>query len=210
MAQDKAPGLDAAYALKTPDDNRALYAGWAETYDETFAAAMDFLMPNHVVRIFSDLGGAGPVLDAGAGTGQVAAVFAAQGLRDIDAVDLSPEMLDVAGGKGLYRHRLVADLTQPLPFDSGIYNGVVSSGTFTHGHVGPETLDELMRVAAPGARFVLTVKTEHFEERGFDAKFSGFGEAIHDFTKVSLPIYGPAAQGPHRSDEGLVVSFRKG
>lgn len=209
MAEDKKPGLDAAYALKTPDDNRALYAGWAESYDESFAAAMDFLMPGHVVRIFSGLGGSGPVLDAGAGTGQVAAAFAAQGLRDIDAVDLSPEMLDVAGGKGLYRQRIVADLTQPLPLESGVYNGVVSSGTFTHGHVGPEALDELMRVAARGALFVLTIKTEHFEERGFDAKFAGLNEAIRDFTKVSLPIYGPAATGPHRNDEGLVVSFRK-
>ncbi|WP_300033305.1 class I SAM-dependent methyltransferase [uncultured Roseobacter sp.] len=203
------PDLETAYALETPGDNLALYARWAETYDQSFARAMEFLMPGHVARLFSAQGGQGPVLDAGAGTGLVAEAMQAGGAIEMDALDLSQEMLAVAASKKLYRNHIVADLTQKLPLPDGEYNGVVSSGTFTHGHVGPEALDELMRVAAPGALFVLTVKTEHFEARGFAAKFKSFGDRIAGFSTVSLPIYGPGAEGAHKDDEGLLVVFRK-
>lgn len=205
----KDPDLDTAYALETPDDNRALYAKWATTYDSTFAEAMDFLMPGHVARLFCENGGKGPVLDAGAGTGLVAAALQDTQPLDIDALDLSPEMLAVARSKGLYRNTIVGDLTKPLDLQDGIYNSVVCCGTFTHGHVGPEALDELLRVAAPNGLFVLTIKEEHYNERGFAKKFEGFGDQIADFAIVRLQIYGDAADAAHATDKGLVVTFSK-
>jgi hypothetical protein len=33
--------LKAAYSLRTLEDSKRLYAGWAETYDTSFAADMD-------------------------------------------------------------------------------------------------------------------------------------------------------------------------
>ena len=201
--------LDAAYALETPDDNRALYAGWAETYEETFAEAMDFLMPGQVARLFAACGGTGPVLDAGAGTGLLGQALAAQGIAPVDGLDLSPEMLEVARRKDVYRDLVVADMTQPLPLPDAVWQGVVSSGTFTHGHVGPAAFDELMRVAAPGALFVVTIKPELFHAAGFAEKFDSFGGRITGFEQVEAPIYGPGATGAHRDDRGLLVRFRK-
>ncbi|MBW4707045.1 class I SAM-dependent methyltransferase [Roseobacter sp. YSTF-M11] len=208
MREEK-PDLDTAYALETPDDNRALYAGWAETYDATFAQEMDFLMPGHVARLFDGHGGDGPVLDAGAGTGLVAGEILRRRACDIDAFDLSAEMLAVARSKGFYRRTIEGDLTAPLPFATGSYNAVVSSGTFTHGHVGPEALDELLRVAAPCALFVLTIKTEHYDTRGFAGKFAALSPAITGFETVQLPIYGPGATGDHKDDQGVIAVFRK-
>ncbi|WP_298841243.1 class I SAM-dependent methyltransferase [uncultured Roseobacter sp.] len=208
MPADK-PDLDTAYALETPEDNRALYAGWAETYEETFARAMDFRMPGHVAQKFVETGGQGPVLDAGAGTGLLGQALHDAGIPDIDGLDLSPEMLDVARRKNVYRDLVVGDMTRPLPLPDATWYGIVSSGTFTHGHVGPDAFDELMRVAAPGALFVVTIKTELFDSAGFGAKFAGFGGKIKGLESVELPIYGPAATGDHRDDKGLVVSFRK-
>lgn len=207
--RDKKLNLDTAYAVQTPDENRALYAAWATTYDSDFAAAMDFQMPGHVARLFNELKGRSPVLDAGAGTGLVAAALASTGHPEIDGLDISPEMLEVARAKGLYRKTIVADLTQALPIPGATYNAVTSCGTFTHGHVGPEALDELLRVAAPGALFVLTIKTEHFEDRGFAAKFQGFGDRIKDFDTVSVPIYGAAADPSHAGDTALIATFTK-
>ena len=175
---DEKRDVDAAYALKTPEDNLKLYAGWAETYDQDFAARMNFLMPDHVAQLFCELGGRGPVLDAGAGTGLAGQALAKRSGVIIDAIDLSPEMLGVAETKGVYRDLIVANLLKPLPLKEGAYNGVVSSGTFTHGHVGPDALDHLMRVAGSGAIFVLTIKQEHYEEHGFAEKFEGFGDRI--------------------------------
>ncbi|SFP90089.1 hypothetical protein [Tranquillimonas alkanivorans] len=72
------PGLDAAYALHSPDDSRRLYADWAETYDTEFAKATGFQVPTEVARVFRESGGEGPVLDIGAGTGAVGEALARQ------------------------------------------------------------------------------------------------------------------------------------
>lgn len=203
------PGLDAAYTLKSADDNLALYSDWAATYDTIFAEAMDFLMPGQVAEVFRLKGGQGPVLDAGAGTGLVAVELLRQGPVDVDAFDLSPDMLAVARRKGIYRKTFAGDLTKRLPFADGAYKAVVSAGTFTHGHVGPEAFDELLRVAAPGALFVVTIKADVFEPLGFGDKLRRLGERIVDFATETRPIFGPGATGAHRDDIGLLVTFRK-
>jgi SAM-dependent methyltransferase len=103
-----------------------------------------------VAAAFLAGGGTGPVLDVGAGTGLVGAALRGLGWAgEIDGIDLSPQMLDQAREKQVYRDLIEADVTRPLPLPGG-YNGVVSSGTFTHGHVGPEALGPMLAVAAPG------------------------------------------------------------
>ena len=63
------PNLNLAYSLETVQDNRKLYAAWANDYEDDFASALDYVLPNRVAQIFLDMGGTGPVLDVGAGTG---------------------------------------------------------------------------------------------------------------------------------------------
>lgn len=203
------PSLDAAYALETPEDNRVLYADWAKSYDSSFASAMDYQLPAHVARFFGISGAQGPVLDVGAGTGLVAQHIRAGSPVEIDALDLSAQMLAVAAGKGIYRRTIEADLTQALPIAPGTYGAVVCSGTFTHGHVGPEVLDGLVEVARPGAIFVLSVNAEHFEARGFEAKFAALAGVIKDFRIETVPIYGPGAPEERRADQGHIALFRK-
>ncbi|WP_227271191.1 class I SAM-dependent DNA methyltransferase [Roseobacter weihaiensis] len=206
---DKPLDVKAAYALRTPADSKALYADWARTYDDSFAAALEYVFPDHVARVFEARGGSGPVLDAGAGTGLVAQALQRRADVVCDAFDISEEMLEVARAKGVYRALIQGDLTARLPFDSGTYAGVVSAGTFTHGHVGPEALDELLRVAAPGALFVLTIKQDLYDTRGFAEKFASFGERINQFEIEEIPIYGPGVNSAHARDRGLIASFRR-
>ena len=117
-----------------------------------------------------ELAGATPdVLDIGAGTGLVAGALA--GLT-VDGLDISQEMLDVAGQKGLYRNRIRADLTGPLEIADASYGAFTSAGTFTHGHVGPICLAELMRIAQPGALFVLGINAGVFDQAGFGSAFA--------------------------------------
>lgn len=206
---EKPLNVDTAYALQTPEDSRRLYAKWAKSYDADFAEANAFLLPAHVARIFNENRGAGPVLDAGAGTGLVAAELQKTGVIEIDGVDISSEMLAVARGKGHYRKTILADLTKRLPVDDGIYNAVTSSGTFTHGHVGPEAIDELLRVAAPGALFVLTIKTDHYEARGFAKKFAELEKRITGFSIVTVPVYANPLDASHAEDQCVIATFRK-
>lgn len=110
------PGLNAAYRLDGPEGCRRLYAAWADSYDADFAAGMDYRLPALVAGAFLAAGGAGPVLDAGAGTGLVGAALLGLGFSGaIDGADLSPAMLARAARLGVYRNLFEADLTQPIP-----------------------------------------------------------------------------------------------
>lgn len=208
MTRDGKPDLDAAYALGGVEANRKLYADWAETYDSDFAGDMDYLLPDHVADAFVRADRVGPVLDLGAGTGLVGQALAQRGIAPVDGTDLSQDMLDRAAQKSVYRRLFSGDMTDRLPVDAGSYNGIVCAGTFTHGHVGPEALPEVLRCLAPGGTAVLSVNAAHFEKTGFAAAFA----ALRSDTVVEwqdVPIYGPRAKGAHRLDRALIVTMKK-
>ena len=94
-------GLERAYDVKGPEDNRELYAEWAETYDSGFVVDSRYVYPQQVAEVFCQ-GFAQldqPVLDVGCGTGLVGAELAKAGVAVIDGIDLSPEMLAEAEAK---------------------------------------------------------------------------------------------------------------
>lgn len=206
---DEHLGLDAAYALKTPEDSVRLYGDWAKTYDDEFAATQDYQLPMRVAEAFHAGGGTGPVLDVGAGTGLVGARLAGLGVGPVDGVDISPAMLQVAHEKRVYSSLFEGDLTGRLAVKDGTYAGIVSSGTFTLGHVGPEAIDELLRIAAPGALFVLSVNAAHYQSAGFAATFARLGAQISAPDLPIVAIYGPNADPAHRDDRAILATFRK-
>lgn len=218
MNDDKL-GLDDAYAVESPDDNRALYRDWATTYESDYMQAHAYVYHRQVVEQFlaavapAERSGSPVVLDVGCGTG-VAGIelAAAAGDWTIDGIDISPEMLALARDKGVYRTLDEVDVTQPLPIESATYDGVISSGTFTHGHLGPEPLWELVRIAAPHAVFAIGINAEHFEARGFAAVHEQLvndglitGLVLHD-----VPMYDAAnTDHEHAHDRAMVATFSR-
>jgi predicted TPR repeat methyltransferase len=201
--------LDGAYTLRTPADSVRHYRDWAGHYDRDFAAEMDYRSPAVVAAAFAALGGRGPVLDVGAGTGLVAEALARKGIGPADGIDISAEMLAVGAAKGVYRGTILADLTRALPIENSVYSGVISAGTFTHGHVGPEAFGELLRVARPGAVFAVTVHAAVYEQGGFATAFQRLADRIEGFRTEPFRIYGPDADGAHAQDTGWIVSFTR-
>ena len=167
--------LAAAYSLKTPDDSRKLYADWADTYDFDFVAASGYQLHAQVARAFVEAGGQAPILDMGAGTGLCGVSLNEFGLGEVDATDISPEMLEKAAEKSVYRALFPGDILAGLDLPDGVYSGIVSAGTFTLGHVGPDGLDEVVRLLEPGGLAVIAVRDAHFEEAGFTAKLAELG-----------------------------------
>ncbi|WP_419926915.1 class I SAM-dependent DNA methyltransferase [Candidatus Poriferisocius sp.] len=172
---DAEVALERAYATKGPEANRELYASWAPTYESGFMVDSGYVYHQEVVKVFCDSFSElnGPVLDVGCGTGVVGGEMAKLGVSVIDGIDISPEMLAEAAakthnGRPVYRQLVEADLTGRTGLADGAYAGIVSSGAFTHGVLGPETILELLRAASPGARFALGINSAHFEEFGFD------------------------------------------
>jgi len=163
-------GLDEAYAVETPDDNRQLYAKWAQTYESGFIVAKGYEYHERVADVFvAQERPEGATLDVGCGTGIVGEALRERGVDQIDGVDISTEMLEQAAGKGIYTALIEADLTQGMDVADDTYAGITSAGTFTHGHLPPEPLGELIRVAMPGARCAIGVNGAHFAEMGFAA-----------------------------------------
>ncbi|MDB3878337.1 methyltransferase domain-containing protein [Amylibacter sp.] len=206
---DKKPNLDLAYALETVQDNRNLYAAWAKDYENDFASTMDYILPNQVAKIFVELGGTGPVLDVGAGTGLAGQALSKLGIHPIDALDLSNAMLEVALEKKIYRNFFTADITQPIVTNNYSYQGIISSGTFTHGHVGPNALDNLIMVAEDGAFFALSINKNHWTEKGFAEKFESLNGVIEKLLLHNVNIYGENSKGEHCNDIGIVATFWK-
>lgn len=205
--------LKGALALSGPEACLAYYRDWAASYDHGFATDMEYLLPAHVAAAFMGMGARGPVLDVGAGTGLLAEALRGLGFKDpIDAVDFSPEMLAVAAGKRLYDELFQADITKALSLPRS-YSGVVSSGTFTAGHVGPEALPHLLAVTAPGAQFALSINLRVWTARGFDVALADLAAQgrITDRHEIEVQVYGAAAariDADHAADRALVALFR--
>ena len=199
--------LDNAYEIDGPNSAKALYGDWADTYDSSFGVGWGYIAPREIARIYADLSdGDAPILDIGAGTGLVAEHL---GDRAVDGIDITPEMLDMAAAKGLYRNRIVGNLLEPLTMATDSYGGVISSGTFTHGHVGPECLPELLRVTRPGALFVCGCIPPVFDGMGFGSALAVLNARGHigDLSFRDIPIY-EGKDHPHAADRGLVMVFR--
>jgi SAM-dependent methyltransferase len=199
--------LDNAYEINGPDEARKLYGTWATTYDESFGKGWGYIAPREIAGILKTEFQGGAILDAGAGTGLVAEHL--QGLT-VDAFDITPEMLLQAEAKGLYRNLILGDLTKPLQLPDAEYDAVISCGTFTHGHVGPECLPELLRVTRPGALFVCGTIPAVLDGAGFGsalAKLVAMGQ-IEPVRFRDIPIY-EGADHPHKDDRGLVMVFRR-
>ncbi len=199
--------LDGAYAIAGPDKAKELYGGWAATYDSSFGDGWGYVAPREIASIYKAEGGDSPILDVGAGTGLLAEHL--DGMT-VDAIDITPEMLDRAAEKGLYRDRIVGDVLEPLDMADGTYAGVVSSGTFTHGHVGPACLAELLRVCAPGALFACGCIPAVYDGMGFGSTLAVLQARgrIGPLRFADIAIY-EGGDHPHAADRGLVMIFRK-
>lgn len=208
------PDLTAALALSGPEATLKLYRDWAAGYDRDFAAGMDYRLPAHVAGAIVAAGGAGPVLDVGAGTGLLAERLREMGFGgEIDALDFSAEMLARAGEKRIYRRLIEADVTKPLP-EGARYRGVTSSGTFTAGHVGPEAIPVLLDAAEPGALFALSINRRVWASGGFDRALAALAAEgrIAGLQDMDVAVYGAkaAALDPdHAGDHAAIVLFRK-
>jgi predicted TPR repeat methyltransferase len=163
MTQDDVPSpLERARSVDGVDANAALYASWAGDYDHDVFELAGVIGSTRIADLLAEHlpDRSAAVLDLGCGTGAVGVRLHQLGFTHIDGVDLSPEMLAVAGQRSVYRHLAVADLTEPGSARTGSpgpgssaspgssrrdmadtlapsgYDATVAAGVFTTGHLG--------------------------------------------------------------------------
>ena len=190
------------------DDIKDIYRKWAPSYEDNFADKWGYVAPNKIANLFlKNFQGSGPVLDIGAGTGLVAENL--KGL-DVDGLDISKEMLSIAKSKMVYRNVIEGDLTKRLEIQDAKYNGIVSCGTFTHGLVGSECLEELLRIVKKEALFCCGTIYSVFDELGFGSTLARLvaERRISSLDFKEIRIYSKDDH-THSKDIGLVILFKK-
>ncbi len=149
----------------------ANYDGWADSYDADIVR-VGYLTPSVLTGLVSRYlpPDAGPVLDAGAGTGMVGAILAVLGYRDLVGIDMSAGMLAQARRRGVYAELRTGVLGETLDFADGCFAGCIISGVFNPGHAPAAALDELVRVVRPGGVLAFNIGEQAWHACGFDAK----------------------------------------
>ncbi|MEO0327252.1 MAG: methyltransferase domain-containing protein [Pseudomonadota bacterium] len=171
MAEVKSEALRKAYANSSVEDRRKLYAKWAATYDEQTQNEFGWVGFKPAADIFARYvtDKSARVIDAGCGTGLSGCALAEQGFKNIDGIDLSPEMLVVAQETGVYANLREADLTKPVETD-GLYDGLFSVGVFGFGPPYVEHLPLLIDLVQPESFVVLTVNGKGWAETDWETE----------------------------------------
>ena len=203
--------LENAYKLSTPEDNVDYYDAFASTYDMDFADALGWHYPAAVAAAYRDAATKTdtPIADIGCGTGLVASALNFR-REQIDGIDISAEMLHVSEEKGLYRSLYKVDLTKALDVIANDYGAVLSAGTFTSGHLGPDPLESLLDIARDNALFVIGVKKAFFQEAGFEPVLRDLDARglIKDLQVAEVPMYAKAGHD-HSADTAFALVYRK-
>ena len=173
--------LARAYALRgdDPDETLKLYADWAETYDQTMLDGLFYRSPRRIAKLAAEAVARRDVraLDVGCGTGLLANSLRAEGFNRVDGLDYSAPMLAVAQREGRIDKAFLRDLNERLDMGTECYDMLVSTGTFTHGHVGAGCLPELLALLVPGGRLICTVHRDVWDEGGFGTGLQALTQA---------------------------------
>jgi SAM-dependent methyltransferase len=128
------------------------YAQWAATYEDTVKRDMDLWLLNEIRSI--RWSAVERCADLGCGTGRTAAWLTSRGVRQIDGVDATPEMLERARQRAVFASLRLGDVCATgLP--AATYDLVTTCLVDEHLADLTPLYTEAARLAAPGAAYVL-------------------------------------------------------
>ncbi|KAM7425870.1 Methyltransferase domain [Porites harrisoni] len=159
----------------TVDEVRKLYDDWATKYDEDILEVARFKGFSPIVKTLDDAVQEElkdltkeniKVMDAGAGTGLVGVELHKFGFTTIDALDISPGMLEEAKKKNVYRKFICAALGDQriLEIETGEYDVLICVGVFAIAHVPPVAIMELIRMVKAGGLVCCAVRNDELKE----------------------------------------------
>lgn len=162
----------ATYEAETSEDLADAYQKWADLYDRDTLEVMGYVGPKVAANMLDyHLDSTNcRVLDAGCGTGLVGEALNRMGYKNIDAMDFSSDMLDVAKTKKIYNQMFQEDMNETLDIPDNAYDATICVGTFTYAHVGPHAFDELVRVTRPGGHICFTIRDGAYQDYGYRNK----------------------------------------
>jgi SAM-dependent methyltransferase len=145
------------------------YREWAETYEEVVQDEMDIRLLARISAVaWAD---AGRVLDLACGTGRIGVWLRGRGVRRLDGLDFTPEMLERARGKGVYDCLIEASMLE-TGLEAASYDLLVEVLADEHLADLRPLYREAARLAAPSGTFVAVGYHSHFLLNGIPTHFN--------------------------------------
>ncbi|MEP7293568.1 MAG: class I SAM-dependent methyltransferase [Chloroflexota bacterium] len=157
-------------------DVREGYGEWVATYEQTVQDEMDLRLIERLHTV--DWSAAREILDLACGTGRIGAWLKRTTTAEIDGVDLTPEMLEIARGKEIYRAIYTADVAN-TGLNGGAYDLCIQSLADEHMADLHPLYKEAARVTKAGGTFVIV---------GFHPQFLMAGVPTHFDRASGEPI----------------------
>jgi len=153
------------YPRVTP---RTGYGEWAATYEQTVPDQLDLRILDSLRSV--DWRAVRQCLDLACGTGRTGEWLRARGVATIDGIDLTPEMLERARAKRLYRS-LVIGSVEETGIPEARYDLIVMSLVDEHLRALEPVYREAHRLSAPDGRFVVVGMHPSFFMTGMPTHF---------------------------------------
>ena len=197
---------------------RHLFDQFSADYDSRMRTQLAYQAPE-ILRELAGLVMAGAeclsVLDLGCGTGLAAQAFA-DIAANIDGIDLSPAMIQMARARGVYRALAVADIETVLADGGADYDLVLAADTLVYLGDLTQTFAGVARRLKPGGFFLFTVETSSTPdfELGPKRRWRHSESYLRKISADSgLDITGMVACAPRREAnvpvDGLAVALAK-
>ncbi|MBC6443364.1 MAG: methyltransferase domain-containing protein [Rhodobacteraceae bacterium] len=197
--------LDTVYGQTGVQQMKDIYRDWAASYDAELASN-GYVTPARAAAALGRFTGPdAAVFDVGCGTGLYGAALAQAGFTAIDGCDTSPEMLEKAGEKGVYRNLVLSAPDHPPDFSGGPYPVVSAIGVIGAGAAPITLYHEIVGGMAPGGLFVFTFNDHTLREPAFGAAVAASVAGGH-FEEL-FKEYGPHL--PKRDMKSIVYILKK-
>ncbi|SMX31113.1 class I SAM-dependent DNA methyltransferase [Octadecabacter ascidiaceicola] len=166
------------WAPRSVGETRALYADWADTYEDDITA-MAYATLDRIAEALLTLAPdlTQPVLDFGCGTGLSGIALKKKGFSTIDGTEISPEMLvhakEKAGPDGPLYRKLWLGTVGEIDVAPGDYGIIVATGVISLGAAPPDILPVLAQALAPGGLLAFSYNDPTLLDENYMSAFNG-------------------------------------
>ena len=152
----------------THQDMVNAYSQWANKYDADLCPGR-YNGPEISARVLAEVyppevRNTVRILDVAAGTGRVGIELNKRGFRNVDGLEPSPEMLEIAISKNVYKETVtdaVGYHQTTIPKES--YDCLISSGGMGQNHIPVVALDEMIRLTKKGGFVCIVMREEYLQ-----------------------------------------------
>jgi len=161
-------GPTGLWTKRTVEETQKIYADWAERYDAD-VAEWGYATPARIALALRQCSANAkkPVLDFGCGTGISGVALKSVGFDVIDGTDISPEMLEQADARGIYRQVWKGEPGSLGHIKRGDYSIITATGVVSLGAAPPETLDILVAALGPGGLLAFSYNDATLADRAY-------------------------------------------